>query len=37
LVDLRDKYYEAIADYHRRRATLERMVGGPLEASLPVR
>jgi outer membrane protein TolC len=30
LVSLRDRYYEAIADYHRRRATLERVVGGPL-------
>lgn len=29
-VSLRDRYYEAIADYYRRRATLERVVGGPL-------
>jgi outer membrane protein TolC len=29
-VMLRDRYYEAIADYFRRRATLERVVGGPL-------
>ena len=29
-VGLRDRYYEAIADYYRRRATLERVVGGPL-------
>lgn len=29
LVDLRDRYYEAIANYCRRRATLERVVGGP--------
>jgi outer membrane protein TolC len=30
VVSLRDRYYEALADYHRRRATLERVVGGPL-------
>ena len=30
LVGLRDRYYEAIADYFRRRATLERVIGGPL-------
>ena len=30
LVGLRDRYYEALADYFRRRATLERVVGGPL-------
>jgi outer membrane protein TolC len=30
LVDLRDRYYEAVADYVRRRATLERVGGGPL-------
>ena len=30
LVGLRDRYYEAIAQYHRRFATLERVVGGPL-------
>jgi outer membrane protein TolC len=29
-VGLRDRYYEALADYFRRRATLERVVGGPL-------
>jgi outer membrane protein TolC len=29
-VGLRDRYYEAIADYYRRRATLERVVGGSL-------
>jgi outer membrane protein TolC len=29
-VMLRDRYYEAIADYFRRRATLERVIGGPL-------
>jgi outer membrane protein TolC len=28
VVSLRDRYYEAVADYHRRRATLERVVGG---------
>jgi outer membrane protein TolC len=30
VIGLRDRYYEALADYHRRRATLERVVGGPL-------
>jgi cobalt-zinc-cadmium efflux system outer membrane protein len=30
LVGLRDRYYEVIADYFRRRAALERIVGGPL-------
>ncbi len=30
LVNLRDRYYEAIADYFRRRATLDRVVGGPI-------
>jgi outer membrane protein TolC len=30
VVNLRDRYYEALADYFRRRATLERVVGGPL-------
>jgi len=30
LVSLRDRYFEAIANYFRRRATLERVIGGPL-------
>lgn len=30
LVGLRDGYYEELAAYHRRRATLERVTGGPL-------
>ena len=30
VVNLRDRYYEAVADYFRRRAALERAVGGPL-------
>jgi cobalt-zinc-cadmium efflux system outer membrane protein len=30
LVELRDRSYLASADYERRRATLERVVGGPL-------
>jgi outer membrane protein TolC len=34
LVNLRDRWYEAQADYLRRRATLERVTGGPLP-SLP--
>ncbi|HVC92655.1 MAG TPA: TolC family protein, partial [Pirellulales bacterium] len=29
-ISLRDKYQEAIANYHRRRAELERVIGGPL-------
>jgi outer membrane protein TolC len=29
-INLRDRYYEALADYFRRRAALERAVGGPL-------
>jgi outer membrane protein TolC len=29
-VNLRDRYYEAVADYFRRHAALERAVGGPL-------
>jgi outer membrane protein, heavy metal efflux system len=33
LVNLQDRYYEAVADYFRRRATLERVIGGPLEPS----
>ena len=32
VVDLRDRYYEAMADAFRRRAALERAVGGPLVA-----
>jgi outer membrane protein TolC len=34
-IGLFDRYYEAIADRYRRRATLERVTGGPV--SLPVR
>jgi outer membrane protein TolC len=34
-VMLLDRYYEAVADYFRRRATLERVVGGPLTPSPP--
>jgi outer membrane protein TolC len=30
VVSLRDRYYEAVADYFRRLAALERAVGGPL-------
>jgi outer membrane protein, heavy metal efflux system len=30
LVTLRDSYYEAVADCFRRRATLERVIGGPI-------
>jgi outer membrane protein TolC len=34
-VDLRDRYYSAMADYFRRRATLERVVGGPMTLTAP--
>jgi outer membrane protein TolC len=34
VVGLRDRYYEAVADYFRRRATLERAVGAPLTPAL---
>jgi outer membrane protein TolC len=30
LVGLRDRYYETLADYFRRRAALERAIGGPV-------
>jgi outer membrane protein TolC len=30
VVSLQDRHYEAIADYHRRLATLERATGGPI-------
>ncbi len=29
-VELRERYHEAVADYYRRRAALERAIGGPL-------
>jgi outer membrane protein TolC len=32
-VGLRDRYYESLADYFRRRATLERVIGGPIPPS----
>ncbi len=32
-VSLRERYYETVAEYFRRRATLERAVAGPLETS----
>jgi len=31
-VMLRDRYFEAIAEHYRRLATLERVIGGPLDA-----
>jgi outer membrane protein TolC len=37
VVSLRDRYYEALADYFRRRATLERAIGGPHTPALPQR
>src|SRR5262249_2277954 len=30
VVNLQDRYYEATADYFRRQAPLERVIGGPL-------
>lgn len=36
LVNVRDRYYEIIADYYRRLATLERVSGGPLARGVPV-
>jgi cobalt-zinc-cadmium efflux system outer membrane protein len=35
-IALRDKYQEAIANYHRRHAELERVVGGSLPSQPPV-
>jgi outer membrane protein TolC len=35
VVGLRDRYYEALADYFRRRAALARAVGGPLTPAPP--
>jgi outer membrane protein TolC len=35
LTMLRDRYYEAAAEYFRRRAALERAVGGPLAPAKP--
>jgi cobalt-zinc-cadmium efflux system outer membrane protein len=32
VIGLREEYYEFVADYHRRLATLERAIGGPLTA-----
>lgn len=37
LVNLRDRNYEATADYFRRLATLERVIGGPINAAESVR
>jgi outer membrane protein TolC len=34
-VTLRDRYYEALADYFRRRAELERAIGGPPTPARP--
>jgi outer membrane protein TolC len=35
VVNLRDRFYEVVADYFRRRAALERAVGGPLTPTPP--
>ncbi|MDQ6748600.1 MAG: TolC family protein, partial [Candidatus Dormibacteraeota bacterium] len=35
VVGLQDRYYETLADYFRRHATLERVVGGPLVPGAP--
>jgi outer membrane protein, heavy metal efflux system len=34
-VSLRERYHETVADYFRRRATLERVIGGQLEPQSP--
>jgi len=36
LVNLRDRYYETLAESFRRRATLDRVIGGPLEPVPPM-
>lgn len=36
LVGLLDRSYETTAEYHRRRATLERVTGGPITTLIPV-
>jgi outer membrane protein TolC len=33
VIGLQDRYYEIVTDYFRRRAALERAVGGPLAAA----
>ena len=35
VIDLRDRYYEILADAFRRRTALERAIGGPLEGAAP--
>ncbi len=35
VIGLKDQYYELVADYYRRLATLERVVGGPLTPPAP--
>jgi outer membrane protein TolC len=35
VIMLQDRYYEAVADSFRRRATLERVIGGPLTGEVP--
>jgi outer membrane protein TolC len=35
LIGLRDRYYELLASYYSRKATLERVIGGPLEPPTP--
>ena len=32
---LRDRHFEAVAEYHRRLAALERAAGGPLDLVQP--
>ena len=32
IVTVKDRYFEALADYHRRLASLERVIGGPVSA-----
>jgi outer membrane protein TolC len=34
-VELQDRYYDVVAEYSRRRAALERAVGGPIDGPMP--
>jgi outer membrane protein TolC len=35
LIELRDRFYQAGAEYHQRRATLDRVTGGALTPGRP--
>jgi outer membrane protein TolC len=36
LIGVREKYQEALAEYHQRIAAMERTIGGPLPRSIPI-